>query len=651
MSENRNRKIPVTERQFLWVQDDDKGEVVLHVGPTMVSPTAADRVVIDDGEGGLREDVSGRPQRMVELSDGQYAVLHNPLLEADEGSNGKFRPGRNESRPLKNGTRHMIPGPCPFFLRPGQRVEIRDAHELGSNQYLVVKVYGEVDRAAPYYAITARSATITTATAEDTVQPQKLNTDEPLENIALTRGQLIVIRGLDTQFYIPPTGVDVVPDLSVDSAGTRLTADVARKLLRSMPAGSGGGEAFGSARQEATDDEALAFNDLGLAPEEMVQQMVNIAVEEKVFEDPAANRVKHKVARRKVAEVEQGARMRQAVMRPGAPAPEPEPATDDVEGMSRDEINLILSSEVHRRALEREVRKARLVRQAVVFGEKEFCVILDADGKKQIKVGPARVFPGPYDSFMTAGSDNRVYYAYELLPQRGLWLRFIAPISLEQAVEARSRAGSSWSAAPTQPGDELILTGVNSFFFPFNEIEILHPLTGQPHVGNDHSRRLHRGHRHRPEKRHLRARPLHGRGAAGARQAELHGGPPQGGPHHAHAPDGSDGTSWIAENEPHKRITAPSPPPGPSPSQVPHNMASWPPRPTASASSRAPASSSWSTRRRSCPWPLHRLPKTDKNARSGPASSAPRQPRLRHDPRRDRGLCGDRRPRLLPRQL
>ena len=63
--ERTSRKIPVTERQFLWVQDDDKGEVTLHVGPTMVSPTAADRVVIDDGEGGLREDLSGKPQKII----------------------------------------------------------------------------------------------------------------------------------------------------------------------------------------------------------------------------------------------------------------------------------------------------------------------------------------------------------------------------------------------------------------------------------------------------------------------------------------------------------------------------------------------------------------------------------------------------------
>src|SRR5438128_2331583 len=147
MNERTSRKIPVTERQFLWVQDDDKGEVTLHVGPTMVSPTAADRVVIDDGQGGFREDPSARPQMMVEVGDNQYAVLYNPLV--------------------KNDTRSMIPGPCSFWLRPGQRVEVRDAHELASDQYLVVKVYAEVDKTAPFYEVTAKSAAITRATAEN----------------------------------------------------------------------------------------------------------------------------------------------------------------------------------------------------------------------------------------------------------------------------------------------------------------------------------------------------------------------------------------------------------------------------------------------------------------------------------------------------
>jgi major vault protein len=132
------------------------------------------------------------------------------------------------------------------------------------------------------------------------------------------------------------------------------------------------------------------------------------------------------------------------------------------------------------------VRKSRLVRQAVVLSEKEFCVILDADGKRQIKRGPARVFPGPYDSFMTKGSRDRIYDAYELLPQRALWLRFIAPIARDKLANLLPR-GVDLDQDVYHPGDELILTGVNSFFFPFNEVEILHPLTGQRHVGNDHS--------------------------------------------------------------------------------------------------------------------------------------------------------------------
>jgi major vault protein len=454
MGERGSRKIPVTERQFLWVQDDDKGEVILHVGPTMVSPTAADRVVVDDGQGGFREDTSGQPQRMVELSDAQYAVLSNPMLEKEDGPNGKCKLGRNESKPLRNGTRDMIPGPCSFYLRPGQRVEVRDAHELASNQYLVVKVYGQVDKKAPYYAITAKSAAITTATAEDVTSENSTGIAN-VEPVDLSRGQLIVIRGLDTQFYIPPTGVDVVPDLSVDEKGTQLTAQAARKILSTLPIPAAPEPAGFMAQSNA-----------------LVQQQQN------EYEDDS--RSKKEKAR---MPVDQAARTRQAVQRAPAPIVAEEAQAQDLSG---DDIQVLLASDVHRQALEREVRKSRLVRQAVVLGEKEFCVILDADGKRQIKVGPARVFPGPYDSFMTKGSNNRIYYAYELLPQRALWLRFIAPVSREKLTQRLPR-GVELDKDGYFPGDELIMTGVNSFFFPFNEIEILHPLTGRPHVGNDHS--------------------------------------------------------------------------------------------------------------------------------------------------------------------
>lgn len=493
MAERGSRKIPVTERQFLWVQDDDKGEVVLHVGPTMVSPTAADRVVINDGQGGFGEDPRGEPQPMIELSDAEYAVLYNPLVENEEAQpNGRFKQGRNEGRPLRNGTRAMIPGPCSFYLRPGQRVEVRDAHELASNQYLVVKVYGDVDLGAPYYQITAKSAAITTATAEDVTGDSSTSLAD-IEPVPLTRGQLIVIRGLDTQFYIPPSGVDVVPDLSVDGTGATLSAATARQILRSTP-------------QKAPATPNMAVNAAPLPAQALVEAMdidddladeVLAEFEESEYpheEERSRRRLRKKEraeaprqqGRLQMAQVEQAARLRHQVQRPAGAVAKADVDDAREQKISRDEMMALLASDVHRQALEREVRKARLVRQAVVLSEKEFCVILDADGKRQIKRGPARVFPGPYDSFQTRGSRERIYVAYELLPQRALWLRFIAPIVKDKLAQLTPR-GIELDQDIYQPGDELIVTGVNSFFFPFNEIEILHPLTGQPHVGNDHT--------------------------------------------------------------------------------------------------------------------------------------------------------------------
>lgn len=480
--ERTSRKIPVTDRQFLWVQDDDKGEVTLHVGPTMVSPTAADRVVIDDGEGGLREDVTGKPQQLVELGDAQYAVLSNPLLETENAPNGKFRPGRNESRPLRNGTRSMIPGPCSFYLRPGQRAEVRDAHELASNQYLVVKVYGEVDKTAPFYEVTARSAGITRATAESLDVTSGL---VPLGQVELRRGQLIVIRGLDTQFYIPPSGVDIVPDTSVDASGAAISAATAQRLLAQMQA-----EATADTRDELAAIGASAF---AAAPAPALEEM---AQEQVIFDDAADAETSKGSPRQNVpnAVVNQSARSRhrKAPVPARAPAPMGQAAQGPYAGASpAPNVEGLFSSPALRRALEKEAQKTRLIRNAVVLGEKDYCVIVDADGKREIKLGPARVFPGPYDTFMTVGSRSRVYDAYELLPQRALWLRIISAISKEELTRKLPRGFSFEKEIAKDhyyPGDEILLSGVSTFFFPFNEIEVLSPDTGQAVVGNDHER-------------------------------------------------------------------------------------------------------------------------------------------------------------------
>ncbi len=431
------------------------------MGPTMVSPTAADRVVIDDGQGGFAEDLSGQPQRMIEVGDNQYAVIANPLAEGADPAfpNGKFKAGRNEARPLRNGTRAMVPGPTCFYLRPGQQCEVRDAHELASNQYLVVKVYGDVDAAAPYHDITVRSAGITTFTAAPLGAAAGAQPGAPAAPpTELRRGQLIVIRGLDTQFYIPPTGVDVMPDTTVD--GAAVGADSARQLLAQLravtppPASLPVAQALSpSFEEQAQDDEASAPQQKAMPPGR---------------------------AARKEAYIEQAARMRHRVPPAAPPPPPPGPAQQQL-------LQSIMHQPEVRKALEREARQARLVREAVVLGEKEYCVVIDADGKRNVRRGPARVFPGPYDTFMSEGSRERVYDAYELLPTRALWLRVITAITREE-MQKRMPPGFQLERARYEPGDEILLTGVSTFFFPFNEIEVLSPETGLAVVGNDHSK-------------------------------------------------------------------------------------------------------------------------------------------------------------------
>jgi hypothetical protein len=586
-SQQRNSKIPVTARQFAWLQDDDKGEVMLHVGPTMVAPRAAERLVVDDGQGQYISSPLSEPQRMIELNEMQYAVLFNPLADqrAEEGPNGNFRDGRNAPRPLLFGQRRMIPGPSSFHLWPGQRVEVRDAYELSSNQYLVVKVYGDIDTASPWFDITLRSASITTATTEPLSSLNPTTDDNTPAD--LSRGQIIVIRGLDTHFYIPPSGVEVVPDLTLGDDGQLISTQQAQKLLAkatpkpsppqmkppeppiaqglSAPIGLGaasagfmskGGEGgpsllerLSSPSVEATygdspyEEANAAFSFDDNDGEDLYLNEDEVDEEDAPSPPPKRSKlsIKDESPRRDSRTESYEKKRAKAPPRrepssppapppppahfatPSAPPPNfgpppgfgpppmpsaapaplrapeaiqaaskpsPRPAAPSVSeqqlaALSDKDIQNLTGSDLHRQALERQARMGRLVRQAVMLGEKDFCILIDADGRRQIKVGPARIFPGPYDRFLTVGSRGRIYSAYELLPQRALWLRFVSEVSAARLSRLLPQ-NIKLTQESYLPGDDLIVTGVNTFFFPFDEVEVLNPTTGQPHVGNDH---------------------------------------------------------------------------------------------------------------------------------------------------------------------
>jgi hypothetical protein len=414
--ENR-QKIPVPRRSFLWSLNETSGEILTHVGPTEFTPSANDRIVRANERGGFEQaPMEARP--FVVAKDGEYVVLSNPVL-GDDSSNGHFVPGGNKEKELSLGTTKMVPGPCAFPLWPGQSAEVRPAHKLGANHYLLVEVVGPLDEKARYYKLVLESAGLTSAVIDAGDADLRLTAAGELK-----LGQRIVIQGRHTQLFIPPTGIEIVPPLE---------------------------------EAKESEDDGVASLPVKSAEElgKLVAQ-VKEGLSAKQF-SVLKNELRHR------ADLSIGER---AVMLAALDA-----AVDKRGPKDRHE--------------RRQTPADPYARRAVVLGPKEFCILFDADGVPRIVRGPARVFPGPHDTFLQRGSRRRVYDAYELSEQQALWLRIITPISKDRLRDLLP-PGFALDRETYDAGHELIVRGLPSVFFPFIEAEVIHPQTREPHVGNDH---------------------------------------------------------------------------------------------------------------------------------------------------------------------
>ncbi|MEZ0227854.1 MAG: hypothetical protein ACAI25_04465, partial [Planctomycetota bacterium] len=174
--DTRERDILVAGNEYAYVQDLTKGDIVLYVGPTKISLSNTERLVVLQGgrfvpvrsEDGGATGVSP----FVVAASSQYIVLENP--PKDPAS----RPvkGSNSAVELLTGKKIVVPGPATFPLWPGQRASVVDGHELRENQFLWLRVYDRIEG-----------------------DPSPIGTGK-------------IVRGSEVSFYIPKTGLEVVPD-------------------------------------------------------------------------------------------------------------------------------------------------------------------------------------------------------------------------------------------------------------------------------------------------------------------------------------------------------------------------------------------------------------------------------------------------------
>ncbi len=179
MTDTRERDILVASNEYAYVQDLTKGDIVLYVGPTKISLSNTERLVdyLNARFVPIRADEGGGVATFVTATSSQYIVLENPPKDP----NVKPTKGNNSATELRIGRKVVVPGPASFPLWPGQRARVVDGHALREDEYLVVRIYDE-------------------------------GHDAPI-------GTERIIRGTDTSFYIPETGLEVIPAVAGSAAG------------------------------------------------------------------------------------------------------------------------------------------------------------------------------------------------------------------------------------------------------------------------------------------------------------------------------------------------------------------------------------------------------------------------------------------------
>lgn len=207
----RERDLVLAPNEFAFISDETKGNVDVYTGPHKTSLANTDQPVIfsEKSKRFERRKLEDAIQTMATAPEGWYIVMKNP----ESSSNNHPPPGSRKPMPdLIVGRKVNIPGPVSFALWPGQMARVIKGHHLRSNQYLIVRVYDE-EAARKNLA----QAVIKRQQVEDAVDTQKgitkaHDTPELVKADELVLGKLIVIKGTDVSFYIPPTGIEVVSE-------------------------------------------------------------------------------------------------------------------------------------------------------------------------------------------------------------------------------------------------------------------------------------------------------------------------------------------------------------------------------------------------------------------------------------------------------
>ena len=189
----QQRDLVLSINEFCFLQNKTNGSIKSQVGPLTTTISQQEALVTFNTKTKKFEeclDFEKAKQLFISAPEGWYVILKNPTSNGEYPESGKA----NTSPEIKIGTKVNIPGPTSFALYPGQMAKVVRGHRLRSNQYVLARVYD---------AVAAEKSVATIIDAEGK------EIDNKTEKYFV--GQLLVIKGTEVSFYMPPTGIEVIP--------------------------------------------------------------------------------------------------------------------------------------------------------------------------------------------------------------------------------------------------------------------------------------------------------------------------------------------------------------------------------------------------------------------------------------------------------
>ncbi|MFA5020844.1 MAG: hypothetical protein WC517_02165, partial [Patescibacteria group bacterium] len=470
-----NKKYPLVARQFIWVGSKKDGKFALYSGPDSLDFLSDDHFVArpDPNNPGQLELLdkglaSQAIQDFVTLRVDEYAVIHNPVSNAsDENPNGSCSAGKNEVKTLEYGKKRVVTSGS-FVIWPGQIVEVRKRHRLSASEYLMIQVESdEVDSAAPYFGLVMQCAEIKTALVDETVAGETdgggvtlsalSEVDSGNANLTgiedkdqakkgsfpgaskLVVGQRIIIPGNKAPTFIPPSGTDVVP-VEKEEAIVAKPVNPALMIAEMIKTGVLKMENLKSVLQGVDLEEYYAG--------------IRDSYSRRRADGLPANALYEAIASYL--------------------------STEDMLTV----CEFLQSSDTTKA---KTADRDPVIRQALVPGPTQFCVLIDENGDPETKKGPGRVWPGPNDHFRLEGSNAGIYEAYHIRVDRGLLLRVVASQITCEEMAKQLPKDSRLDKLVYRKGDEIFIGGFDAYFVPSKSVEVRNPITRQLHIGNDHS--------------------------------------------------------------------------------------------------------------------------------------------------------------------